>query len=56
MCALGIGDPYGLIGSVRSLSVLGCGEVAQVVEGELVGRWIFDGDRGVDLEVTVDVK
>ena len=36
--------------------VLGCGTVAQVVEGELVGGRLLDGDRGVQLEVTVDVK
>jgi hypothetical protein len=34
--------------------VLGCGVVAQVGEGELVGGRMFQGDLGMDLEVAVD--
>jgi hypothetical protein len=46
----------GLIWWVWSSLVLGCGTVAKVVEGELVGGRLLDGDAAVHLEVTVGVE
>jgi hypothetical protein len=38
------------------LAGLGFGVVAQVVESELVGGWMLNGDRAVDFKVAIDVE